>query len=92
MGPKVGFGVQKMGHFCHPCRDFREKPLFSQSRGGGHCFLKMALKQSRPSITLHIFLSISQTFGQRFMGTVVHENRTYKAKKPLDHFVAHFFS
>ena len=59
MGPKVGFGVKKMGqkwvetHFSptsNPFRDFRENPLFSQFKGGGNCFLKRALKQSRPSI------------------------------------------
>ena len=61
MGPKVGFLGAKMGqkwvetHFwptLNPFRDFREKPLFSQLifKGGGKRFLKMALKQSQPSI------------------------------------------
>ena len=34
----------------NPFRDFRENPLFSQFKGVGNCFLKRALKQSRPSI------------------------------------------
>ena len=41
----------------NPFRDFRENPLFSQFKGGGNCFLKRALKQSRPSIRVEwIFL------------------------------------
>ena len=35
----------------NPFRDFRENPLFSQFKGVGNCFLKRALKQSRPIIT-----------------------------------------
>ena len=59
MGPKVGFGVQKwvksgskptFALTLNPFRDFRENPLFSQFKGGGNYFLKMALRQSRPSI------------------------------------------
>ena len=34
----------------NPFRDFRENPLFAQFKGGGNCFLKRALRQSRPSI------------------------------------------
>ena len=34
----------------NPFRDFREKPLFSQFKGGGNCFLERAMRQSRPSI------------------------------------------
>ena len=35
----------------NPFRDFRENRLFSQFKGVGNCFLKRALKQSRPSIS-----------------------------------------
>ena len=59
MGPKVGFGVQKWVKSgskptFHPLQThfgiFAKTPLFSQFKGGGSCFLKRALKQSRPSI------------------------------------------
>ena len=68
MGPKVGFWGAKVGakwvdtHFSptlNPFRDFRENPLFSQCKGGGNCFLRMALRQSRPSIIfVHYLLSM----------------------------------
>ena len=60
-GSKSGFLGTKVGekwvetHFSPtstPFRDFRENPLFSQFKGGGNCFLKRALKQSRPIIRL----------------------------------------
>ena len=58
-GSKVGFWMQKwvkMGQeptfapTLNPFRDFHKNPLFTQFKGGGNCFLKTALRQSRPSI------------------------------------------
>ena len=46
----------------NPFWDFCENPLFTQFRGGRNCFLKRALKQSRPSIKQPLF-AIHQVFG-----------------------------
>ena len=40
-----------------PFRDFGENPLFSQFKRGGNCFLEMALRQSRPSISQEVAAS-----------------------------------
>ena len=64
MGPKVGqrwiFGA-KVGQNAskptfaptlNPFRHIHENPLFAQFKGGGNCFPKRALRQSRPSRTI----------------------------------------
>ena len=77
MGPKVGFGVQKwvksgskptFDPTLNTFRDFRENPLFSQSKGVGNCFLKRALKQSRPSVNLqnHLFYRVFSGMPPKF--------------------------
>ena len=43
-GPKPTFAPT-----LNPFRDFHENPLFTHFKGGGNCFLKTALRQSRPS-------------------------------------------
>ena len=48
----------------NPFRDFRENPLSSQFKGGGNCFLKRALKHSRPSITLGKLNKMAGTYWQ----------------------------
>ena len=60
-GSKVGFWAQKwvkngwkptFAPTLNPFRDFHENPLFTQLKGAGNCFLKTALRQSRPSISI----------------------------------------
>ena len=52
LGAKVGQLASKptFAPTLNPFRDFHENPLFTQFKGGGNCFLKTALRQSRPSI------------------------------------------
>ena len=54
LGAKVGKNGPKptFAPTLNPFRDFPENPLFTQFKGGGNCFLKTALRQSRPSIKL----------------------------------------
>ena len=54
LGAKVGKNGSKptFAPTLNPFRDFHENPLFTQFKGGGNCFLKAALRQSRPSIKI----------------------------------------
>ena len=61
LGAKVGQSGSKP-----PFRDFRETPLFTQFKGGLNCFLKRALRQSRPSI----ILGKTRDFAKGVAGTV----------------------
>ena len=55
-GAKVGQNAPKptFSPTLNPFRQIHENPLFTQFKGGGNCFPKRALRQSRPSIT-HAF-------------------------------------
>ena len=57
LGAKVGKNESKptFAPTLNPFRDFHENPLSTQFKGGGNCFLKTALRQSRPSITHDVF-------------------------------------
>ena len=63
LGAKVGQNTSKstFSPTLNPFWHIRENPLFSQFRGGGNCFLKMALKQSRPSINFGGFQRCMQS-------------------------------
>ena len=52
LGAKVGQNASKptFAPTLNPLRHIHENPLFTQFKGGGNCFPKTALRQSRPSI------------------------------------------
>ena len=84
-GSKSGFLGTKMGqkwvetHFWPifvPISGFSRKPIFSASLRGGNCFLKRALKQSRPSLVRHAIslawchtdVGLNRAFGPQQLG------------------------
>ena len=69
LGRNNGSKVGRNPLFTHfkPISDFRENLPFSQFKGDGNCFLKGALRQSRPNIrlppfskSLHVFRALSR--------------------------------